>query len=410
MRTEPSSLFQRYVALGHSAGDDDRRRLTKASLTLVASLICLFSPVWVGIYLLLGRPLAAVIPAFYVGLSMIGLVRLFLTKRHGFFVGSQIVAMFVLPISLQWVLGGFVQGSAVALWSFAAVMAALVAWGIRPATYLFAGFAGGMLLSGAVEGALRSVVAPLPSTVQTGFFVLNVSAPLATAFALLVYFNRERDAAMAVSESLLGNILPAAVVRQLKLGRRQVAERHEEATVAFIDFVSFTPFAERTEPEQVVEVLDRAFSALDELATRFGVEKIKTLGDGYLAAAGVTEPRADHAAAVAELALATADELRRCVGDDWPDLLTRIGIATGPVIAGVIGGERRMGFDLWGDTVNTASRMASHAAPGTIQLTEVTARALRSSYLLERRRGVEVKGKGRMDTWLLLGRQPDREV
>ncbi len=113
---------------------------------------------------------------------------------------------------------------------------------------------------------------------------------------------------------------------------------------------------------------------------------------------------------MAELALATADELRRCVGDDWPDLLTRIGIATGPVIAGVIGGERRMGFDLWGDTVNTAARMASHAAPGTIQLTEVTARALRSSHFLERREGVEVKGKGRMDTWLLLGRQPDPEV
>lgn len=410
MRIEPSpSLFQRYIGSGFSAGDDERRRLTKSSLTLVVSLISLLSPLWIGTYLLLGRPMAALIPAFYVALSLVGLARLFLTKRHRFFVGSQVAAIFILPLSLQWVLGGFVQGSAVALWSFAAVMIALVAWGIRPATYLFAGFAGAMLLSGAVEGVLRSGVPPLPAAIQTGFFVLNVSAPLATAFALLVYFNRERDAAMAASESLLANILPAAVVRQLKSGRRHVADRHEEATVAFIDFVSFTPFAERTEPERVVEVLDRAFSALDELATRFGVEKIKTLGDGYLAAAGVTEPRPDHAAAVAELALATPDELRRCVGDDWPDLLTRIGIATGPVIAGVIG-ERRIGFDLWGDTVNTAARMASHAAPGTIQLAEATARALGSSHLLERRDDVEVKGKGRMSTWLLLGRRSAPEA
>lgn len=405
----PASLLGRYVRAGFTASDDERRQLVKSSLTLIVTLIILLSPLWIGTYLLLGRPLAAMIPALYVALAVLGLARLFHTKNAGFFVGSQAAAMFSLPIALQWVLGGFVQGSAVALWSFAAVLVALVAWGTRPATYLFVAFAGAMLLSGAAEGALRAAVPPLPPAVETGFFVLNVSAPLATAFALLVYFIRERDAAMAASESLLENILPAAVVRQLKSGRRQVADRHEEATVAFVDLVSFTPFAERTEPERVVEVLDRAFSALDELATRFGVEKIKTLGDGYLAASGVTEARPDHAPAMADLALAVPEELQRCVGDDWPDLETRIGIATGPVIAGVIG-ERRIGFDLWGDTVNTASRMATHAAPGTIQVTEATARALRSTHLLERRDEVEVKGKGRMQTWLLLRRRstPDK--
>ena len=152
----------------------------------------------------------------------------------------------------------------------------------------------------------------------------------------------------------------------------------------------------------MVGLLDRAFSALDELAARTGVEKIKTLGDGYLGASGVTQPRPDHAAATAEMALSAASELRTRIGDEWPDFQIRTGIASGPVVAGVIG-ERRIGFDLWGDTVNTASRMATHAEPGTIQVTQATARALQERYRVEARGEVEVKGKGTMTTYVLLG-------
>jgi len=398
------SWIRRYVSSGVTAGDDERQRLRKASLTLVVSIICLLSPLWIGTYLVLDRPLAALIPAVYVVMSVVGLARVFATKRDGLFVVTQVAAIFALPMALQWVLGGFVQGSAVALWSFAAVLVALVAWGIRPATYVFGAFLLAILVSGIAEGALRGAVPGLPQPVETAFFVLNVSAPLATAFALLVYFNRGRDAALAVSDDLLLNILPRAVLRQLKAGRRQIAARHEEATVAFIDFVSFTEFAERTPPERVVEMLEHAFSALDGLAGRHGVEKIKTLGDGYLAAAGVTDAQADHAGAVAEMALAVSGELRHSVGDDWPGFATRIGIATGPVVAGVIG-ERRIGFDLWGDTVNTAARMASHASAGTIQVSEMTARVLDGRYHLDRRDDVEIKGKGRMTTYLLSGRR-----
>jgi adenylate cyclase len=396
--------LQRHVATGIIAEDDDRRRLRKASLILVITLICLLAPVWIATYLALDRPLAASIPAAYVALSAVGLGRLLLTRRDELLVATQVIAMFVLPIALQWVLGGFVQGSAVALWSFAAVLVALVAWGIGPATMIFVAFVVAMVASGLAESVLRATIPPLPIPIETAFFVLNVSAPIATAFALLVYFNRGRDAALAASDDLLLNILPAAVVPRLKSGQRQIADRRERASVAFIDFVRFTEFAERTAPERVVELLDRAFSALDGLAGRFGVEKIKTLGDGYLAAAGVTDELPDPSVAVAEMALAVSDELRRQLGSDWPELETRIGIATGPVVAGVIG-ERRLGFDLWGDTVNTAARMASHAEPGTIQVTEGTRDALADRYLLERCEAVAVKGKGPMTTYLLLGRR-----
>jgi guanylate cyclase len=392
------------VQAGIAPDDDERIRLRKASLTLVATLIAVLSPAWIATYLVLGHPVAAAIPAAYMAFTVVGLGALFVTKRDALFLTTQVVAIFTLPIALQWVLGGFVQGSAVVLWSFSAVLLALVAWGVRIASLVFAAFVAAVVVSGLAESSLRGVVPALPEPVQTAFFVLNAAAPLATAFALLVYFNRERDAALAASDSLLLTILPAAVARILKSGRREVAERHESATVTFIDFVGFTEFADALAPERLVQLLGRAFAALDALAARHGVEKIKTLGDGYLAAAGVTDARPDHASAVAEMALGVRAELRAALGEDWPGLEARIGIATGPVIAGVIG-ARRFGFDLWGDTVNTASRMASHADPGTIQVTDATAEVLASTYRLERRDAVAVNGKGEMTTFRLLGRR-----
>jgi class 3 adenylate cyclase len=397
------SLLTRLVDAGVAPSDDEGRRLGARSLLLVVGLICVLSPLWIVTYLVLDRPLSALIPTAYVALSAGGLALVVATKRATAFVRMQIVAMFLLPFALQWTLGGFVHGSAVALWSFASVLVALVTWGPRGGTIVFAAFVAAVLVSAMAEGALRSAVAPLPRPIEVGFFALNVSAPLATAFAMLVDFNRRRDAAQAASDGLLHNILPAAVVRQLKAGRRRIADRHDAATVAFIDFVGFTSFADRTEPERVVEVLDRAFSALDALAEAHGVEKIKTLGDGYLVAAGVTEPRPDHAAAVADMALEARDALRRRLAEDWPGVDVRIGVATGPVVAGIIG-ERRLGFDLWGDTVNTAARMASHADPGTVQVTAATAAALPPAYRLVARGEIEVKGKGRMQASTLLGR------
>ena len=394
------SLMERYVGAGVAESDDDRRRLRKRSLTLAVTLVCVLSPFWILTYLLLGRPLSAAIPGGYVLFSLVGLAVLFATKREAVFLGLQVVAILVLPVALQWSLGGFVQGSAVMLWSFASVLVALIAWGPRAATTVFAAFVVAVIVSALAEAGLRSAVSPLPRPIEIGFFAMNVSAPLATAFALLVYFTRERDAAMAASDRLLHNILPGAVVRQLQSGRRRIADRHDGATVAFIDFVGFTAFADGTDPERVVEVLDRAFSTLDALAEVHGVEKIKTLGDGYLVAGGVTEPRSDHAIAVVEMALATRDELRSCLADDWPEVDVRVGIASGPVVAGVIG-ERRIGFDLWGDTVNMASRMATHADPGTVQVTGSTVEELPPTYRIVPRGDVDVKGKGRMPTYLL---------
>jgi class 3 adenylate cyclase len=212
------------------------------------------------------------------------------------------------------------------------------------------------------------------------------------------------QAAQERSEHLLLNILPAPIAARLKRGDAVIADRFAEVTVLFADLVDFTASSDRSSPERVVEVLAGLFTAFDRLAARHGLEKIKTVGDAYMVAGGLPEPRADHAQAVAEMALAIREEVGRHHDPAGRPLALRIGIDSGPVVAGVIG-TAKFSYDLWGDTVNTASRMESTGVAGCIQVTDRTYRRLRRDYRFERRGPVQVKGKGELVTWFLAGRK-----
>ena len=207
------------------------------------------------------------------------------------------------------------------------------------------------------------------------------------------------------SERLLLNVLPAPVAARLKQRQDVIADGFPDVTVLFADLVDFTRRSERIAPEQVVQVLNDLFSAFDQLAERQGLEKIKTVGDAYMVAGGLPDPLPDHARAVAVMALAIRDEVARHADPSGRPLAVRIGIGidTGPVVAGVIGRQRFI-YDLWGDTVNTASRMESHGVAGCIQVTARTYQRLRDAYRFERRGPIDVKGKGEMVTYFLLGR------
>jgi class 3 adenylate cyclase len=205
------------------------------------------------------------------------------------------------------------------------------------------------------------------------------------------------------SERLLLNVLPAPIAARLKQGEEVIADGFPEVTVLFADLVDFTRRSQETTPERVVRVLDDLFSALDGLAERHGLEKIKTVGDAYMAVGGLPEPRPDHAEAVAEMALDVREEVGRHLDPGGRPLAVRIGIDTGPVVAGVIG-RRKFSYDLWGDTVNVASRMESNGVAGCIQVTDRAYRRLRDRYRFERRGPIQVKGKGELVTWFLVGR------
>jgi guanylate cyclase len=246
---------------------------------------------------------------------------------------------------------------------------------------------------------------------------MTVVGVATTAFALLQYFVHARERALAAlarehhaleleqakSERLLLNVLPEPVAARLKEREGIIADALPCVTVLFADIVGFTPLSERLSASDVVALLDRVFARWDELAAAHGVEKIKTIGDAYMVAGGIPLPRADHAEAIAEMALAMGPEFTRVARESGHALQVRIGIDTGPVVAGVIGRAKFI-YDLWGDTVNTASRMESHARPGTILVTERTFERLRARYELRPREMIDVKGKGLMRSYLLLGR------
>jgi class 3 adenylate cyclase len=216
------------------------------------------------------------------------------------------------------------------------------------------------------------------------------------------------EAERARSEGLLRNMLPESIAERLKQRQEVIADASPQVTVLFTDIVDFTSHAERSPPEATVALLNELFSQFDALTESRGLEKIKTVGDAYMVAGGLPNPRPDHARAVAELALEMLDLAARRSHPDGEPVRLRIGIDTGPVVAGVIG-RRRFSYDLWGDTVNTASRMETTGIPGCIQITERTRELLGDRYVLRERGKIQVKGKGKMLTYFLSGRTGEHD-
>jgi PAS domain S-box-containing protein len=206
------------------------------------------------------------------------------------------------------------------------------------------------------------------------------------------------------AELLLLNILPQPIAERLKRGQRTIAENFEDVTVMFADLVDFTKFSAHTSATELVELLNVIFSKFDRLAEQHRIEKIKTIGDAYMVVAGLPTPRPDNAGAIAEMALDMQTAIVELNAELGKSFRLRIGIHSGPVVAGVIG-IRKFSYDLWGDTVNTASRMESQGLPGAIQVSATTYERLRDRYLFEERNPIQVKGKGEMVTYLLIGRK-----
>jgi adenylate cyclase len=398
-----ATVAARVSAIGSVATDDDETRARKATLVIAAVCITVLSFIWVGTYLVLDLPEAAAIPLAYQVASVATLAVFARTKSYRFLRTSQAAMMTILPFLLQWSLGGYLASSAVSLWALVAAIATLFFFTARGSIPWFVAFLALSVVSGLLEPVISPNAAAIPGGVRTAFFVLNITGVSLTAYLLLQYAIRARDAAFARSEGLLLNVLPKAIAERLKRDPGVIADAFDEVTVLFADVVDFTPFTERTGPERVVGLLDQIFSEFDTLAERHGLEKIKTIGDAYMVAAGLPNPRADHADAMADMALDMRDAVGRLCRPLGIDLALRIGMDSGPVVAGVIGRHKFI-YDLWGDTVNTASRMESHGLPGAIQVSEATRRLLDGRFEFEDRGQIDVKGKGRLHAWLLLGR------
>jgi guanylate cyclase len=298
---------------------------------------------------------------------------------------------------------GFLVSGAVGLWGILGPLGALVFGSVRSSVRWFVLFVLAFLGAG-IAGELTGGLSRLPTWFSTTMLALNVVVGGTVVFTLLAVFAQQRQDAQDRAENLLLNILPRSIADKLKAKPQTISDSFSAASILFADVADFTPLAERVAPADLVQILDRLFGHFDALAERYSLEKIKTIGDCYMAAAGIPVPRPDHAQALALMALEMLDavEAHGAVGD--LGFALRIGINSGPVVAGVIGRKRFL-YDLWGDAVNTASRMQTEGTPGCIQITRATYELLKDEFVCEPRGTVAVKGKGEMETWYLVRRR-----
>jgi guanylate cyclase len=391
--------------IGADPSDSEEVRLQKT--LMVSGLLLGGAPaiaVWGALYWGLGEPLAGQL-MLGTALLTVALVGLFgLTRQFALYRFLLLLLLLIAPFVITVALGGVINSSAFFLYGQLAPLQALM-WHSTPRP-AFGWLVAYLALLGLVAMVPAAGLAgsPLPPGTVSGFLLLNLSLFTAAFFTLLFYFVRQRSLFQARSEALLLNVLPAEIAAILKHEQRIIADNYAEASILFADVVGFTPLSAEMAPVALVEMLDEVFSHFDALVEQAGLEKIKTIGDCYMVAAGVPRRRADHALVLTQLAL---DMQAFLAGWSFQGrrLAFRMGINSGPVVAGVIG-RKKFIYDLWGDAVNTASRMESHGSSGIIQVAPATHALIAGAFECVTRGVVNVKGKGDMEVWQVLGRKP----
>jgi adenylate cyclase len=399
------------AAVGADPRDDEDTRAAKALLVLISVLILPVALLWSILYLAFGSPVGWV-PLGYFTVLLGAIVVFSRTRDFARLLLVNQVAILFAPTLSMIPLGGFLDAGGVGLWGIFAPFGALVFSDVRSATRWFAAWAVVFLGSGLAGELIGGVSPTVPTWFTSTMLALNVTVGGLLVFTLLALFADQRRNALAAlrveqakAESLLLNILPQSIADRLKAEPRTIADQFSSASILFADVVDFTPLSEGLAPTELVGMLDRLFSHFDELAERHELEKIKTIGDCYMVAAGVPSPRPDHARALALMALDMQAAMRSLDGEVGQlGLELRVGINSGPVVAGVIGRKRFL-YDLWGDAVNTASRMESHGTKGRIQITRATKELLDDEFVYEPRGTIPIKGKGEVEVWYLVGRQ-----
>ncbi len=353
------------VNIGIDPNESEVVRLQKSSLVLGSLMFIMAGALWGILYFLFGRTIAGLIPFSYAIISFLSMIVFHFTRRFQFFLFSQLLLILFLPFLLMIALGGFVKSSGIILWSLISPLVALLFYEPRRALLWLVAYLGLVIVSGFLESR-PLVSSSLSPMLVTLFFVMNIGAVSTIVITLLAYFVGQKNllfqllqAEQAKSEGLLLNILPKDIASRLKRGEELIADNYESVSIMFVDLVDFTPLSATSDPKAMVTLLSEIFSYFDQLVEKYDVSKIETVGDSYVVAAGLPIPCEDHAALVTHLALDIRAYFEQDVFLEGQPVHCRIGIHSGPIIAGVIE-RKKISYNVWGDTVNTASRMQSH--------------------------------------------------
>ena len=416
------SLLERLRTAGIDPSDSEELRLNKSLLMFATGLASVASMLWLVIYWSLGPQLSSTLPFVFQILLATNLAVYIKWGNFDFFRLSQLALFLFFPFVVQWSIGNFITASGITIWGLLAPVGAILFFGVREAFGWFIAYLFLLAMSGFFDFHLASMEIQtkqqIPIKTAVVFFALNFAAVSTIVFLLLRFATVEKQKAQARltethhllqieqerSERLLLNILPGSVAERLKNSNQTIADGFADVTVMFADIVNFTQVASGMAPTQVFTMLNRIFSSFDEMAERYGLEKIKTIGDAYMVAGGLNDEQTDYSDAIADMALAMRELLRRDFIVNEAHLEVRIGIGTGPVVAGVVG-KKKFIYDLWGDTVNIASRITSEGVPGMIQVDGITWRRLKDRFDFHEPQTIYLKGKGNMEVHRMIGRK-----
>jgi adenylate cyclase len=394
-------------------------KLSGDMLMLTTAFMMCAAALWLAVYWSMGYQYSTAIPLIFQALSVLTITLWWKLKRLYTFAIVQLGLILFTPFAMQWSIGNFVSASGVSLWGLMAPVGAVTVLGTRQSVPWFFAWLFMTVMAGVFDYLLSGTVQRVDLQTVAVFFVLNFAAISVMIYSLLWYFASEKQKLRVQvdaqheeiriekdrSERLLLNILPPAIAERLKRNEINIAQGHADVTVMFADIVGFTRMTEELSPVETVKILNDVFSIFDDIADKYRVEKIKTIGDAYMACAGLdTGAHIHYADAVASMALEMierVDEYRKRTGER---VQIRIGVGTGPVVAGVIG-KKKFIYDMWGDTVNVAFRLAADAPPETVQVDLTTHRRLYNRFRFEPVQEMEIKGKGRMQVFQLTGLQ-----
>jgi guanylate cyclase len=397
------------------ASVDQDKLIRERTFLLMVPLFAIAGLLWGAIYYYYGAKTASVIPASYGVTSFLSLLIYRWHKNFQIFRAIQLALILLLPCLLHLALGDFVSSSAVIIWATFCPLGALAFQNTRAAGYWLLVFIFFVVSVFFLQEKFVTDNTELPEELVSLFFVLNISAVTVLMFYLLRYFVNQNDkvkeqlkreqALLEVeqekSENLLLNILPVSIAQRLKAGERVIADEHDKAVILFADIVEFTNISQRVTPKVLVENLNKIFTHFDGLVDKYGLEKIKTIGDAYMVASGLNGFNYGHVKNMADLALSMACDIKNFTLDGYTTCDLRIGMHIGSITAGVIG-SKKFSYDVWGDAVNTASRMESFSEAGKIQVTEEFYRFIKDDYECLHRGKMEIKGKGLMDLYFLI--------
>lgn len=391
--------FQTFFA--YDLQDNDDVRVEKFAIFLVASACCLAAVLWSAMYYyFFGPSLTTLLPFLFVALVGSSLLISHFTKKHHIVIYAQIICIIYITALIQWSIGGVSDSGLVMVWAFLGPIVALMFFSIRQSFFWLLVYIVNLAITVIFNDYFVAHGQDVSESMQLFFFLMNMAFASIIVFVFAGYFVNSAISEREKADKLLLNVLPKEIAIILKGKEKTISEYYESASVLFADIVGSTPLFSEMEPAEAVDWLHEIFTMFDKLVDKYGLEKIRTIGDNYMVASGVPTSRPDHAQAIVGLAQEMIRGLEQVPARNGKRIEFRVGINSGPMVAGVIG-QSKFHYDLWGDTVNTASRMESHGEAGKVHVTQATYDLAKEEFFFVSRGKIQVKGKEEMETYFL---------